>query len=154
MIARRVVARPGHRSLFQPAEPAFWVFAAFVAYGLARLAAALSDLSGIASSGWALAWVLVALYALPAFVLVYALDLYEREPVSLVLGGLRVGRLRGHGPVARRGRVGRGARRARRGRRPRRSLGPVIVAPVVEESMKGGGHRAARPHRRATRSTT
>jgi len=37
-------------------------------------------------SGWALSWGLLALYALPVFLLVYALDLYEREPLSLLAG--------------------------------------------------------------------
>ncbi len=38
----------------------------------------------IASPAWALAWLLVAVYALPAFVLVYELDLYERETAPLI----------------------------------------------------------------------
>jgi protease PrsW len=37
-------------------------------------------------SGWALSWALVALYAAPVFFVVYLLDLYEREPLSLVIG--------------------------------------------------------------------
>jgi RsiW-degrading membrane proteinase PrsW (M82 family) len=124
--------------MFQPSEPAFWVFAAFIAYGVVRLAAALSDLSGIGSSGWALAWVLVALYALPAFVLVYELDLYEREPVSLMLGAFAWGAFAATalsldaagwneviGLVA-------GADAAAR-------WGPVLVAPVIEEFLKGAG---------------
>src|SRR5688572_2864622 len=138
MTARRVASGPGPRSMFQPSEPAFWVFAAFIAYGVVRLAAALSDLSGIGSSGWALAWVLVALYALPAFVLVYELDLYEREPVSLMLGAFAWGAFAATalsldaagwnevlGLVA-------GADAAAR-------WGPVLVAPVIEEFLKGAG---------------
>ena len=80
-----------HRTLFQTSEPAFWIFAAFIVYGVVRVAGSLADLSGIGSSGWALAWVLVALYALPAFVLIYELDLYEREPLSLLLGAFAWG---------------------------------------------------------------
>jgi protease PrsW len=74
------------RSLFQPREPAFWVYLAFVAYGAFRMVGALGELSEISRSGWALSWLLVALYALPLGVLIYRLDLYEREPVSLAIG--------------------------------------------------------------------
>ena len=46
---------------------------------------ALVALSQISRSGWTLSWLLLALYALPVFVLVYRLDLYEREPISLAV---------------------------------------------------------------------
>src|SRR2546423_13572754 len=42
----------------------------------------------ISPAGWTLSWGLLLLYALPAFVLIYVLDLYEREPWSLVIGSL------------------------------------------------------------------
>jgi RsiW-degrading membrane proteinase PrsW (M82 family) len=42
----------------------------------------------ISPAGWALSWGLLAVYALPVLFLVYVLDLYEREPLSLVLGAL------------------------------------------------------------------
>ena len=42
----------------------------------------------ISPAGWALSWALLALYALPVLFLVYVLDLYEREPLSLVFGAL------------------------------------------------------------------
>jgi RsiW-degrading membrane proteinase PrsW (M82 family) len=138
VIARDGVARLQHRSVFQPSEPAFWVFAAFVAYGSVRLAIALLDLSGIASSGWALAWALVALYALPAFVLIYELDLYEREPVSMMLGAFAWGAFAatalaldaaGWNEVLA---LAGGADAAAR-------WGPVLVAPLIEEFVKAAG---------------
>jgi hypothetical protein len=54
-----------------------------VAYGTVRMVTALAALSRLLPRGWALSWVLLAVYALPAFVLIYYLDLYEREPLSL-----------------------------------------------------------------------
>ena len=42
----------------------------------------------ISPAGWALSWALLAVYALPVLFLVYVLDLYEREPLSLVFGAL------------------------------------------------------------------
>jgi len=74
-----------HTSLFQPRQPAFWVFVAFLGYGVVRMANALVALSQISRSGWTLSWLLIALYALPVFVLIYRLDLYEREPISLAV---------------------------------------------------------------------
>ena len=83
----------GHRlgwgrrtSLYQPREPAFWVYvallvaSAFYAWSQQRL------FSEISPTGWALSWLLLIVYALPLAIAVYALDLYEREPPSLVIG--------------------------------------------------------------------
>ena len=74
-----------HTSLFQPRQPAFWVFVVFLGYGVVRMTNALVALSQISRSGWTLSWLLLALYALPVFVLIYRLDLYEREPISLAV---------------------------------------------------------------------
>jgi len=137
MIARNDV-RLGHRSVFQPSEPAFWVFAAFVVYGAVRVSGALADLTTIASSGWALALALVVLYAVPAFVLIYELDLYEREPISMMLGAFAWGAFAATalsldaagwnetfavvvGPDA-------AAR-----------WGPAVVTPLIEEGLKAAG---------------
>jgi RsiW-degrading membrane proteinase PrsW (M82 family) len=127
-----------HRTVFQTSEPAFWVFAAFVVYGVIRVANSLADLSGIGSSGWALAWLLVALYALPAFVLIYELDLYEREPLSLLIGAFAWGAFAAtalsldaagwNEALA----MGVGAEVASR-------WGAVLVTPLVEETLKAAG---------------
>jgi RsiW-degrading membrane proteinase PrsW (M82 family) len=75
-------------SLFQVRQPAFWVFAALlvatgtVAWQEQRLFSQLSP------SGWVLSWLLLVVYALPLFLAISLLDLYEREPMSLVLGAL------------------------------------------------------------------
>ncbi len=75
-------------TLFQFRQPAFWLYAAVVvATGLFTLGRQ-SLFREISPSGWALSWLLLFVYALPVFVTVYVLDLYEREPLSLVLGSL------------------------------------------------------------------
>ena len=75
-------------SLFQPRRPAFWVYVAImIATGIVSVGQQ-SLFRQISPSGWALSWALLALYALPVLFLVYVLDLYEREPLSLVLGAL------------------------------------------------------------------
>ena len=89
MATRRLPSRPrwGHRtSLFQIRQPAFWFFAVLVALtGLLTLVEQTFFLA-MAPVGWVLSWALLAFYAVPMFVLIYLLDLYEREPLSLVFG--------------------------------------------------------------------
>lgn len=79
--------RWGHKtSLFQVTQPAFYVFLVLVAFGLYLTAFEQTFLLAIAPAGWALSWVLLILYAVPVIILIRVLDLYEREPLSLVLG--------------------------------------------------------------------
>ena len=127
-----------HRSIVQPREPAFWVFTGLLAYGGVRIVGALTGLAAISPSGWALSWLLLTLYAVPAFVLIYRLDLYEREPLSLAGGAFAWGALAAtsltldaagwHQVVA----AAFGADVATR-------WGPALSAPLVEEVLKGAG---------------
>jgi len=75
-------------SLFQWRNPAFWLYAVVVVATAVSLLGEQSAFRGIAPSGWALSWFLLALYALPVFLTVFYLDLYEREPLSLLFGAL------------------------------------------------------------------
>ncbi|MEX0984433.1 MAG: PrsW family intramembrane metalloprotease, partial [Actinomycetota bacterium] len=127
-----------HRSLLQPREPAFWVFASLVGYGALRMASVLTDLSAASRSGWALSWLLLVLYAIPVAVVVYRLDLYEREPLSLVGGAFVWGAFAatalaldaaGWDQIV--AQVG--------GRAFAMRWAPAIAAPIVEEILKGAG---------------
>jgi RsiW-degrading membrane proteinase PrsW (M82 family) len=74
-------------SLFQLREPAFWVYVLLlVGTGLQAVGQQVS-LRAMSPSGWALSWLLL-FYLVPVFVVVYLLDAYEREPLSLVFGAL------------------------------------------------------------------
>ena len=75
-------------TLFQPRRPAFWAFVAIVVAATFVMFDEQSVLRGISPIGWTLSWGLLALYATPILLLVYTLDLYEREPLSLVFGAL------------------------------------------------------------------
>jgi RsiW-degrading membrane proteinase PrsW (M82 family) len=75
-------------SLFQPRRPAFWAYTAIVIVTGIVSFGQQSVFRQISSAGWALSWAHLALYALPVLFLVYVLDLYEREPLSLVMGAL------------------------------------------------------------------
>jgi RsiW-degrading membrane proteinase PrsW (M82 family) len=127
-----------HRSLFQPHQPAFWVYSLFLLYGLVSMTETLGELSKVSSSGWVLSWLLLTLYAVPVWVLVGRLDLYEREPVSLSLGALAWGAFAatalsieawGWDQVV----------AQTFGAEFAAKWGPAITAPFVEESMKGAG---------------
>ena len=74
-----------HRSIFQVHQPAFWVFAAFLVYGVVRMVVDLGQLVSVSRSGWALSWLLLVVYAAPLVLLIYYLDLYEREPISVAI---------------------------------------------------------------------
>jgi protease PrsW len=126
------------RSLFQPREPAFWVYLAFVTYGAFRMVGALVELTEISRSGWALSWVLVIVYALPLGVLIYRLDLYEREPLSLVIGAFAWGALAATAPAL--DAAGWDQLVARVfGQDVAARWGPALTAPVIEELLTGAG---------------
>ena len=136
-----MVARPAHlhhRSIFQMRQPAFWVFATFLIYGAVRMVSALVELSTVSHSGWALSWLLLALYATPLFLLIYHLDLYEREPVSVAIAAFLWGAFAATALALDAGGWNvvlaqfTGADFATR-------WGPELTAPFIEELLKGAG---------------
>jgi RsiW-degrading membrane proteinase PrsW (M82 family) len=126
-------------TLWQPQEPAFWLFCLTLAATATLQLGEQSLLRQLSPGGWALAWVLVALYALPVIWLVYALDLYEREPTSLLVAAFAWGAIAAT-TLAGLGNDGWGQVVARVG-------GPefaarwtaALTAPFVEEIVKGLG---------------
>jgi RsiW-degrading membrane proteinase PrsW (M82 family) len=121
-------------------EPAFWLYVLLVVVtGIATLLQQ-SLFRTSSPAGWALSWfLLVPIYGLPAFLVVYFLDLYEREPISVMLASLVWGAvvattLAGIGNdgwslvVARAG----GPEFAQR-------WTDALTAPLVEEVVKGAG---------------
>jgi protease PrsW len=75
-------------SLWQVRQPAFWVFIVLLALGTIFSVVIQANFAGLTPGGWLLSWILLLVYAIPVFIFVYALDLYEREPLSLVIGSL------------------------------------------------------------------
>ena len=75
-------------SLFQWRQPAFWVYATVVVLTALYAFAQQQVFQELSPSGWALSWALLIAYGLPLFLAIYLLDLYEREPLSLVIGAL------------------------------------------------------------------
>jgi RsiW-degrading membrane proteinase PrsW (M82 family) len=128
-----------HARFFQPRVPAFWLYAVVV--GLTGVVAIgeqnlFREMSPV---GWALSWGLVILYAAPVALLIYVLDLYEREPVTLLVAAFVWGAVAAT-TLSAIGNAGWGVVVARVG-------GPefaarwtaALTAPFVEEVLKGAG---------------
>jgi RsiW-degrading membrane proteinase PrsW (M82 family) len=86
-------AEPPHRphwgyqtSLWQVRQPAFWLFAVLLAITTIFSIIIQASFADLTPGGWVLSWVLLALYAVPVVIAILALDLYEREPLSLQIG--------------------------------------------------------------------
>ena len=128
-----------HARFFQPRLPAFWLYTSVVALTGIVAVGEQNLFREMSPSGWALSWALVALYAGPAAVLVYVLDLYEREPIPLLLAAFVWGAVAAT-TLSAIGNAGWGIVVARLG-------GPelaarwtaALTAPFVEEILKGVG---------------
>jgi RsiW-degrading membrane proteinase PrsW (M82 family) len=140
-----VATRPLSRSslhqarFFQPRLPAFWLYVAVVALTGVVAIAEQNLFRQMSPGGWALSWGLVLLYAAPVAVLVYLLDLYEREPIPLLIAAFVWGAVAAT-TLAAIGNAGWGIVVAR-------LAGPefasrwtaALTAPFVEEILKGVG---------------
>ena len=79
-------------SLIQPRQPAFWLYLTLLAIGGTVFVREQSQMSSLITA-WLLSWALVLAYAVPVAVIVYRLDLFEREPkmvlaAALIWGGI------------------------------------------------------------------
>lgn len=80
-------------SLFQWRQPAFWFFLVLLAACSILMILEQAAFLSFSPGGFALSWFLMILYAVPVFLLIYLLDLYEREPISLLIAALLWGGL-------------------------------------------------------------
>ena len=125
--------------LFQPRDPAFLLFAVIVATTGILAVQQQQVFRNISPSGWALSWLMLAIYAAPVFIAIYVLDLYEREPLPLLFGAFVWGAVAAT-TLAGYANEGWGLVVARLG-------GPefaarwtaALTAPLVEETLKAAG---------------
>jgi RsiW-degrading membrane proteinase PrsW (M82 family) len=135
----RLGRRLHHARFLQPRLPAFWLFVSIVAITGLVAVAEQSLYRGTSPSGWALSWLLLAVYGLPVALVVYLLDLYEREPVPLLVAAFVWGAVAAT-TLSAIGNAGWGLTVAR-------LAGPefaarwtaALTAPFVEEILKGCG---------------
>jgi protease PrsW len=78
-------------SLWQVRQPAFWLFAVVLAITTIFSIIIQASFADLTPGGWVLSWFLLALYAVPVVIAILALDLYEREPLSLQIGAFMWG---------------------------------------------------------------
>jgi RsiW-degrading membrane proteinase PrsW (M82 family) len=135
-----MASSPLHRARFlQPRLPAFWLYVAAVAITGVVAVGEQNLFRELSPAGWALSWLLVAVYAAPVAVLVYVLDLYEREPIPLLAAAFVWGAVAAT-TLSAVGNAGWSLVIAR-------ILGPdlatrwsaALTAPIVEEVLKGLG---------------
>lgn len=74
-------------SFVQPGQPAFWLFGVLLAFGLLVFVVEQLAMSGL-TTAWLLSWGLILIYAVPVGLLIYRLDLFEREPRSMLVGAI------------------------------------------------------------------
>ena len=128
-----------HARFLQPRLPAFWLYAIVVALTSVVAIAEQNLFRELSPGGWALSWLLVLLYAAPVAIVVYLLDLYEREPIPLLVASFVWGAVAATS-LAAIANAGWGIVVARLG-------GPefasrwtaALTAPFVEEILKGVG---------------
>jgi RsiW-degrading membrane proteinase PrsW (M82 family) len=90
--ASQPTARPSNWteevSIFQPRQAAFWLFAVLLLIGGVSFVNQQLSFANASTTAWLVGLVLLALYAVPVYLLVNAVDLFEREPRSLLIGAL------------------------------------------------------------------
>ena len=141
MMHRRAFAHsPLHHARFlQPRLPAFWLYVVVVTLTSIVAIGEQNLFREMSPGGWLLSWGLVIVYAAPVAVLVYLLDLYEREPIPLLIAAFVWGAVAAT-TLSAIGNAGWGVVVARIG-------GPefaarwtaALTAPFVEEILKGLG---------------
>jgi len=74
-------------SIVQPGQPAYWLFLVLAGIGVVIFVAEEAVMSSLPAA-FALSWALMAVYAVPVALLIYHLDLFEREPKSMLAGAI------------------------------------------------------------------
>ncbi|HEX2625596.1 MAG TPA: PrsW family intramembrane metalloprotease, partial [Candidatus Limnocylindrales bacterium] len=75
-------------SIIQPRNAAFWLFVVLLGIGGASFIDRQLAFANSSTTAWVVGLFLLALYAVPVFWLVRSLDLFEREPRSMLIGAL------------------------------------------------------------------
>ena len=70
---------------FQRRQPAFWLFLVLLVFTALTIFTEESTYLRVFPSGWIFSIVLLAVYVLPLLFAIYILDLFEREPLTLIL---------------------------------------------------------------------
>ena len=123
-------------SVMQPRQPAFWLLIGLTTIGLLRIGSMVGEAFRRYPTGSLLAITLLTIYAIPLVAFIYRLDLFEREPATMVAaafswGGLVATSLALSGNQAVFGLASKLASPEFAGR-----WGPALAAPPIEETLK------------------
>ncbi len=80
-------------SFWQRRQPAFWLFVVAVALGGLVMLGQQLDMLTAAPTAWFVTLLLLTPYAIPVIAIIYFIDTYEREPLSILAAGLLWGAL-------------------------------------------------------------
>jgi RsiW-degrading membrane proteinase PrsW (M82 family) len=123
-------------SVFQTRQPAFWFLAITLGItGIIWLGREL-ELLQVAPTAWLLSVALLALYAVPVFAAIYFLDLFEREPISLLAAALIWGGVVSIALAAPTNTAWLEILQKIFGPQFAAEWGPALIGPAVEESLK------------------
>ena len=75
-------------SIWQPRQAAFWLFAGLLLLTSISFVNEQLSFANASTTAWIVGLVLLALYAVPVYWLVNTIDLFEREPRSLLIGAI------------------------------------------------------------------
>jgi protease PrsW len=78
---------------FQRRQPAFWLFIVLLIFTTLSIVTEQLTYLQFFPSGWIFSVVLLALYVVPVLFAIYVLDLFEREPISLIIAAFLWGGL-------------------------------------------------------------
>lgn len=122
-------------SIIQRRQPAFWLFCGLLAIGGGLFVREQALMSSLADA-WLLSWALMLGYAIPVALLIYRLDLFEREPrlmlaAALLWGGVVAASLAAYANEAWLSVLGKVASPDLASQ-----WGNAIVGPGVEETLK------------------
>ncbi len=123
-------------SFFQRRQPAFWLFVVLLVFtGLTILTEQLLYLQ-VFPAGWIFSIVLLSLYVVPVAIAIYVLDIFEREPISLIVAAFLWGGVVAAGIAVTANSSLLEALGKLAGPNFAQTWGVALVAPPVEESLK------------------
>lgn len=123
-------------SIFQPRQAAFWLFAVLLLLSSISFFDEQLSFANASTTAWLVGLVLLALYAVPVFVLVNTLDLFEREPRSLLIGALLWGAIVATSMAGQINDEWGGILQKLFGAEFARTWGAALIGPGVEELLK------------------
>ena len=123
-------------SIVQPRQAAFWLFSFLLLIASVSFVDEQLTFADASTTAWLVGLGLLALYAVPVFVLVNTLDLFEREPTSMLIGALLWGAIVATFLAARINTEWDGIIQKLFGAEFAREWGAAIIGPGVEELVK------------------